>query len=157
MTFTGKDSNEELQNLREECNMCMENKLKRIQHRGQYWPALTSQRSCLHTCKSQQGLGAEVQASGIGTQKEDWGWLLWRYSEGVHTTQLRKSREKPWSARETRDFCHGERLTPCTCRLCDPTFVSAIGGMSSDCNKCQRQGLWQSCGLRPHRWAWCPW
>ena len=36
MTFTGKDSNEEIQNLREECNMCMENKLKRIQHRGQY-------------------------------------------------------------------------------------------------------------------------
>ena len=44
--------------------------------------------------------------------------------------QLREFREKPGPAREARDHCRENALTPSTPRMQDPAFLSAVVGTS---------------------------
>lgn len=47
-----------------------------------------------HAC-GKQGLGVEIQASGLVLSERNGGWLPWRYSEGANMTQRKQTRENP--------------------------------------------------------------
>ena len=55
----------------------------------------------------QVGLGAEAQASEVGSQGEDWGWLCEHSLKGASVPQLarRESGKKSGAAEEARDHC----------------------------------------------------
>ena len=51
-------------------------------------PALTRLRGLSATCWGGRGLGAEAQASEVGSQGEDWGWLREHSLKGASVPQL---------------------------------------------------------------------
>ena len=63
-------------------------------------PALTSLRGLSAYPPGGCGLGAEAQASEVGSQGEDWGWLHEHSLKGASVPQLggRKSRKKSGTA-----------------------------------------------------------
>ena len=62
--------------------------------------------ACLLTRRGGRGLGAEAQASEVGSQGEDWGWRHEHSLKGASAPQLarRESGKRPGPAEETRDF-----------------------------------------------------
>ena len=62
--------------------------------------------ACLLTRQGGRGLGAEAQASEVGSQGEDWGWLHEHSLKGVSAPRLarRESRKRSGTAEEARDF-----------------------------------------------------
>ena len=44
--------------------------------------------ACLLTCQGRWGLGAEAQASEVGSQREDWSWLREHSLRGASALQL---------------------------------------------------------------------
>ena len=62
--------------------------------------------ACLLTRRGGQGLGAEAQASEVGSQGEDWGWLREHSLKGTSAPRLagRESGKKSGAAKEARDF-----------------------------------------------------
>ena len=69
-------------------------------------PALTSPRGLSAHPPGREGLGAEAQASEVGSQGEDWGWRREHRLQGVSAPQLagRESGKKSGAAEEARDF-----------------------------------------------------
>ena len=65
-----------------------------------------AQEACLLTRWGWRGLGTEAQASEVGPQEEDWGWLREHSLKRASAPQLarRESRKKSGAAEETRDF-----------------------------------------------------
>ena len=59
-----------------------------------------AQEACLLTRWGGRGLGAEAQASEVGSQGEDWGWLREHSLKGASEPQLagRESRKKSGTA-----------------------------------------------------------
>ena len=74
---------------------------------GQCRPALKSLRALSAHPLGQAGLGAEVPASEVGSQGEDWGWLREHSLKGASAPQLagRESGKKSGAAEEARDHC----------------------------------------------------
>ena len=63
--------------------------------------------ACLLTRRGGWGLGAEAQASEVGSQGEDWGWQREHSLKGASAPRLagRESRKKSGAAEEARDHC----------------------------------------------------
>ena len=61
--------------------------------------------ACLLTRQGGWGLGSQAQASEVGSQVEDWGWLCDHSLKGASEPQLarRESRKKSGAAEEARD------------------------------------------------------
>ena len=62
--------------------------------------------ACLLTHWGRRGLGAEAQASEVGSQGEGWGWRREHSPKGASAPQLagRESGKKSGAAEEARDF-----------------------------------------------------
>ena len=62
--------------------------------------------ACLLPRRDGWGLGAEVQSSAVGSQREDWGWLCEHSLKGASAPQLarRESWEKSGAAEEAREI-----------------------------------------------------
>ena len=65
-----------------------------------------AQEAYLLTRRGGRGLGAEAQASEVGSQGEDWGWRREHSLKGASAPQLagRESRKKSGAAEEARDY-----------------------------------------------------
>ena len=86
-----------------------EGKAERFPHRGSV-PTSTHQPERL-VCSpaGTGGLGAEAQASEVGSQGEDWGWLRDHSLRGASAPQLagREAGKESGPAEEARDDCFG--------------------------------------------------
>ena len=67
----------------------------------------TAREACLLTRRGGQGLGAEAQASEVGSQGEDWGWQCEHSLKGASAPQLagRESGKRSGAVEEARDHC----------------------------------------------------
>ena len=79
--------------------------------------------ACLLTCQGARQLGAEVWASEIRSQGEDWGWLCEHSLKGASAPQLarRESGEKSGAAEETRGF-----FLPLSFLVCEERGLRAL-------------------------------
>ena len=70
-------------------------------------PALTSPRGLSAHPPGRAGLGAEAQASEVGSQGEDWGWRCEHRLRGASVPQLagRESGKRSGAAKDARDHC----------------------------------------------------
>ena len=108
LTLMGGDRRE-LHNFGGECNSgCSEGKTRRIHHRDLCQIAFPSWEAS-HTPEPTAESGCGVL--GSETREKARVWLLWGYSEGANTTQLKESREKSGHPRVTRDHSCSHTLT----------------------------------------------
>ena len=132
-----------LQPQRRMHNRCVEDKMQKILHRDQSQPALPSLGHISACSPEQVGTGCWDPGFRGQTPRRGLGLTIIRQSEGASMTLLREPRKKSGPARDARDHCRGDLLSPCIYRLQNTAFTSALWGEVSDPRDgCTGQPMW---------------